>query len=476
MSHNLQFYIDGAWVDPIVPKTLDVIDPSTEQPFAKISVGAKADVDRAVAAAKRAFETFGYGEASARLDLLHRIVAIYKRRSPELALAISREMGAPRAYALDAQVASGLAHLEKMAEVLKGFAFEERRGTSLVVKEPVGVVGMITPWNWPLNQIACKVGPALAAGCTMVLKPSEVAPLDAILFAEILDEAGVPPGVFNLVNGDGPGVGQALATHPDIDMMSFTGSTRAGILVAKAAADTVKRVHQELGGKSANILFPDVDFKEAVTKGVAGCFDNAGQSCDAPTLMFVPREQHDEAAAHAKAAAEAFTVGAPDASGSDLGPVVSEVQFGKIQDLIASGIAEGARLVTGGPGRPEGLGHGYYVRPTVFADVTLDMRIAREEIFGTVLSIVPYDDVDEAVRQANATVYGLASYIQAKDIAKARAVARRMRTGNVHINYPVPDLGVPFGGYRQSGNGREYAEYGLDDFLEIKGVLGYGAA
>ena len=476
MSHNLQFYIDGAWVDPAVQKTLDVIDPSTELPIAKISIGAKPDVDRAVAAAKRAFETFGYSEPAERLALLHRIVAIYQRRSSELALAISREMGAPLPYALDAQVASGLAHLEKMIEVLQHFSFEERRGSSLVVKEPVGVVGMITPWNWPLNQIACKIGPALAAGCTMVLKPSEVAPLDAILLAEILDEAGVPKGVFNLVNGDGPGVGQALATHPDVDMMSFTGSTRAGILVAKAAAETVKRVHQELGGKSANILFPDVDLEEAVTKGVAGCFDNAGQSCDAPTLMFVPRDRHDEAATYAKAAAEAFAVGAPDRPGTDLGPVVSHVQFDKIQDLIASGIAEGARLVTGGTGRPEGLDRGYYVRPTVFADVTLDMRIAREEIFGTVLSIVPYDDVDEAVRQANATVYGLASYLQAKDIGKARAVARRMRTGNVHINYPTPDLGVPFGGYRQSGNGREYAEYGLEDFLEIKGVLGYGAA
>ena len=294
MSHNLQFYIDGAWVDPAVQKTFDVIDPSTELPIAKISIGAKADVDRAVAAAKRAFETFGYSEPAERLALLQRIVAIYQRRSSELALAISREMGAPLPYALDAQVASGLAHLEKMIEVLQHFSFEERRGSSLVVKEPVGVVGMITPWNWPLNQIACKIGPALAAGCTMVLKPSEVAPLDAILLAEILDEAGVPKGVFNLVNGDGPGVGQALATHPDVDMMSFTGSTRAGILVAKAAAETVKRVHQELGGKSANILFPDVDLEEAVTKGVAGCFDNAGQSCDAPTLMFVPRDRHDE--------------------------------------------------------------------------------------------------------------------------------------------------------------------------------------
>ena len=475
MSHNLQFYIDGIWVDPVVPKTLDVVDPSTEEAIAQIAMGSQADVDRAVTAAKRAFETFGYSEPAERLALLRRIVEIYKRRSPDLALAISREMGAPLPYALDAQVASGLAHLEKMIEVLAHFNFEERRGSSLVVKEPVGVVGMITPWNWPLNQIACKIGPALAGGCTMVLKPSEIAPLDAILLAEILDEAGVPKGVFNLVNGDGPGVGQALATHPNVDMMSFTGSTRAGILVAKAAADTVKRVHQELGGKSANILFPDVDLEQAVTKGVAGCFDNAGQSCDAPTLMFVPRDRHDEAASYAKTAAEAFTVGAPDRPGTDLGPVVGHVQFDKIQDLIASGIAEGARLVTGGTGRPEGLDRGYYVRPTVFADVTLDMRIAREEIFGTVLSIVPYDDVDEAVRQANATVYGLASYLQAKDIGKARAVARRMRTGNVHINYPTPDLGVPFGGYRQSGNGREYAEYGLEDFLEIKGVLGYGA-
>ena len=476
MSHDLQFYIDGAWVDPVAPRGLDVVDPSNEEAFARISLGAEADVDRAVAAARRAFDTFGFTAPAERLALLRRIIAIYRRRGPELALAVSREMGAPRPYALDAQVGSGLAHLEKMAEVLERFAFEERKGTSLVVKEPVGVVGLITPWNWPLNQITCKVGPALAAGCTMVLKPSEIAPLDAVIFAEILDEAGVPPGVFNLVNGDGPTVGQALATHPGIDMVSFTGSTRAGILVARAAADTVKRVHQELGGKSANILFPDVDFARAVPKGVAGCFDNAGQSCDAPTLMFVPRDRHDEAAAHAKAAAEAFAVGAPEAPGTDLGPVVSAVQYARIQELIASGIAEGATLVTGGPGRPAGLDRGYYVRPTVFADVKPGMRIAREEIFGPVLSIVPYDDVEQALRQAGDTPYGLASYIQAGDIAEARAAARRMRTGNVHINYPVPDLGVPFGGYRQSGNGREYAEYGLEDFLEIKGILGYEAA
>ena len=475
MNHDLQFYIDGAWVDPIVPNRLDVTDPSTEEAFATISLGAAADVDRAVAAARRAFSSFSRTTASERRDLLRRVAELCRARRHDLAAAISREMGAPRAYALDAQVESGIAHIEKMVEVLGLFRFEERKGTSLVVKEPIGVVGMITPWNWPLNQIACKVAPALAAGCTMVLKPSEVAPLDAILFAEILDEAGVPAGVFNLVNGDGPGVGQALATHAGVDMMSFTGSTRAGILVARAAADTVKRVHQELGGKSANILLPDVDLREAVTKGVAGCFDNAGQSCDAPTLMFVPRALHDAAAAHAKAAAESYRVGPADRDGVDLGPAVSRVQFDKIQDLIRSGIAEGARLVTGGPGRPDGLARGYFVQPTVFADVKPKMRVFKEEIFGTVLSIAPYDDLDAVIEMANATTYGLAAYVQSRDLATARDIARRMRTGNVHINYPTPDLGVPFGGYKQSGNGREYAEYGLDDFLETKGIIGYGA-
>ena len=476
MTHALQFYIDGAWVDPVVPSRFPVIDPSSEDVIADISMGSEADVDRAVAAAKRAFQTFGFTAPAERLALLRRIIDVYKTRMPDLAVAVSREMGAPRPFALSNQVGIGLAHLQKIAEVLEGFAFEERKGTSLVVKEPVGVVGLITPWNWPLNQITCKVGPALAAGCTMVLKPSEIAPLDAVIFAEILDEAGVPAGVFNLVNGDGPTVGQALARHPDVDMMSFTGSTRAGILVAKAAADTVKRVHQELGGKSANILFPDVDLAQAVTKGVAGCFGNSGQSCNAPTRMFVPRDRHDEAAAHAKAAAETFVVGPADAPGTVLGPVVSQVQYDKIQDLIESGIREGATLVTGGSGRPSGVNRGYYVRPTVFADVTPAMRIAREEIFGPVLSIMPYDTVEEAIRQANDTPYGLASYIQAKDIAKARETAVRMRTGNVHINYPAWDAGVPFGGYKQSGNGREYAEYGLEDFLEIKGILGYAAA
>ena len=476
MSHALQFYIDGKWVDPAAPNRVPVIDPSTEDAFAEISLGGQADVDRAVAAARRAFETFGFTSPAERLELLHRVIAVYRTRMTDLASAVSREMGAPRPFALSNQVGVGLAHLQKMADVLAGFAFEHRKGTSLVVKEPIGVVGLITPWNWPLNQITCKVGPALAAGCTMVLKPSEIAPLNAIVFAEILDEAGVPPGVFNLVNGDGPTVGQALARHPDIDMMSFTGSTRAGILVAKTAADSVKRVHQELGGKSANILFPDVDLQQAVSRGVAACFGNSGQSCNAPTRMFVPRERHDEAAAHAKAASETFVVGPADAPGINLGPVVSQVQYDKIQDLIESGIREGATLVAGGGGRPTGVNRGYFVRPTVFADVTPEMRIAREEIFGPVLSIMPYDTVEDAIRQANDTPYGLASYIQAKDAAQAQATARRMRTGNVHINYPAWDAGMPFGGYKQSGNGREYAEYGLEDFLEIKGILGFEAA
>lgn len=476
MSHDLQFYIDGAWVDPVEPRRLDVIDPSTEEAFAEISLGSKADVDKAVAAAKRAFASYGSTSVAERLDLLNRIIDVYKKRSRDLALVVSREMGAPSEFSLEWQVGIGLSHLKKTAEVLRDYPFRQAKGRQMVVREPIGVAGLITPWNWPLNQITCKVGPALAVGCTMVLKPSEVAPLDAIIFAEILEEAGVPKGVFNLVNGDGPTVGQALANHPDVDMMSFTGSTRAGILVAKAAADTVKRVSQELGGKSANILLPDVDFSVAVGKGVAGCFGNSGQSCNAPTRMFVPRDRHDEAASIAKAAAEKFAVGPANAPDVDLGPVVSQIQFDKIQDLIQSGIDEGATLLTGGPGRPAGLNRGYFVRPTVFADVSPDMRISREEIFGPVLSILPYDSVDHAVELANDTVYGLASYIQSRDIENARKVAARMRTGNVHINYPAWDAAMPFGGYKQSGNGREYAEYGLEDFLEIKGIAGYEAA
>ncbi|SNB73833.1 aldehyde dehydrogenase (NAD+) [Arboricoccus pini] len=476
MGHEKEFYIDGSWVDPIVPKLLDVIDPSNEEPVAQISVGGKADVDRAVAAAKAAFPSFSQVSREDRLALLRRILEVYDRRAEDLAQAVSREMGAPLKFAREAQVAIGRGHLAQIIKTLESFAFTEARGSTLVVKEPIGVVGMITPWNWPLNQITCKVGPALAAGCTMVLKPSEIAPLDAIIFAEILDEAGVPKGVFNLVNGDGPTVGEALSHHPDIDMMSFTGSTRAGILVAKGAAETVKRVSQELGGKSANILLPDVDLETAVTKGVAGCFGNSGQSCNAPTRMFVPADLMDKAALIAKQAAETFKVGHPNAGDTVLGPVVSAVQFDKIQGLIQSGIEEGAELVAGGLGRPEGLNRGYYVRPTVFAHVRPEMRISREEIFGPVLSILGYENEEQAIDLANDTPYGLAAYVQSKDLDRARRVASRMRAGNVFINYPAWDSAAPFGGYKQSGNGREYADFGLNEFLEIKGVVGYEAA
>lgn len=469
-----QFYIDGQWVDPFTLSTRDVINPSTGKAFATIAMGSAADVDRAVAAARRAFTDFGFSACSERLALIERILCVYRKRADDLALAISSEMGAPRAFARHSQVGSGEAHLEKLIEVLRDYSFEHRKGTSMVLKEPIGVAGLITPWNWPLNQITCKVGPAIAAGCTMILKPSELAPLSALVFAEILDEAGTPRGVFNLVNGDGPTVGAAISGHPDIDMVSFTGSTSAGIAVAKAAANTVKRVTQELGGKSANILLPDCDLETAVTKGVEGCFGNSGQSCNAPTRMLVPRHFHDEAIAVARRAAAQYVVGPADQQGIVLGPVVSETQFEKIQALIQSGIAEGAILVAGGIGRPEGLGSGYFIRPTVFADVSPKMRIAREEIFGPVLSIMPYETVEEAVTVANDSPYGLATYIQTKDIEAGRHFARRMRSGNVFMNYPDWDTGLPFGGYKQSGNGREYAEYGLEDFLEIKGVAGWG--
>ncbi|MGC9269903.1 aldehyde dehydrogenase family protein [Acidiphilium sp.] len=476
MSHELQFYIDGAWVDPVTPHRFPVIDPATEEAYAEISLGSKADVDKAVAAARRAFERFSRTSRQERIDLLKRILDAYKARYNDVADAISREMGAPKALAMQAQAAIGVGHISQMIKVLEGFAFETMQGTTLIAKEPIGVVGMITPWNWPINQITCKVCPAIAAGCTMVLKPSEIAPMDAIIFAEIMDAAGVPKGVFNLVNGDGPGVGQALSSHPDVDMISFTGSARAGILIAKAAAETIKRVHQELGGKSANILLDDVDLERAVTKGVVDCFQNSGQSCNAPTRMLVPEKLKDQAIAYAKAAAATQKVGAPDAEGTVLGPVVSQVQYDKIQGLIQSGIEEGATLVAGGLGRPDGLNRGYYVRPTVFADVTPAMRIAREEIFGPVLAIMTYKDDEDAIAEANATVYGLASYVQSGDRKRAQAVAARMRSGNVYINYPPGDLNAPFGGYKQSGNGREWGQWGLEEFLEIKGIVGYAAA
>ncbi len=476
MSHNMQFYIDGAWVDPVTPHAFDVIDPATEEAYTQISLGSKADVDKAVKAARKAFETFSQTNKEYRLDLLKKILAAYKARYNDVAAAITQEMGAPTALSQQAQAAIGVGHISQMIAVLEKFEFDHMQGTTLITKEPIGVVGMITPWNWPINQITCKVCPAIAAGCTMVLKPSEISPIDAIIFAEVMHEAGVPKGVFNLVNGDGPGVGTALSEHPDIDMISFTGSARAGILIAQAAAPTIKRVHQELGGKSANILLDDVDIKRAVRKGVTDCFQNSGQSCNAPTRMFVPAAMNDEAIAVAKAAAESIKVGPPTAEGVAMGPVVSEVQYNKIQGLIQSGIDEGATLVTGGTGRPEGLNRGFYVRPTVFANVTPEMKIAKEEIFGPVLSILTYKTDEEVIAEANNTVYGLASYVQSADRARAQKVARQMRSGNVYINYPPGDMNAPFGGYKQSGNGREWGQWGLEEFLEIKGIVGYEAA
>ena len=476
MSNNLKFYIDGAWVDPVKRATLDVINPATEEAYTKISVGTAADVDRAVAAARRAFPAFSQSSKAERLRLLRKILAIYNERYEDVARAISDEMGAPMAWAREAQTFAGQTHMEATIKALENFTFEDQRGGTRIVKEGIGVVGLITPWNWPLNQIVCKVAPAIAAGCTMVLKPSEIAPVSGIVFTEIMHAAGLPAGVYNMVNGDGPSVGQVMAGHPGIDMMSFTGSTRAGIIVAKTAADTVKRVAQELGGKSANIILPDADFDLAVRKGVEGCFGNSGQSCDAPTRMLVPRGMHDKALAVAKQAAEGHKVGDPKAEGTVLGPVVSELQFNKIQRLIETGIKEGATLVTGGTGRPEGLNRGYYVRPTVFGNVRPDMTIAREEIFGPVLSIIPYENEDQAVDIANDTVYGLAGYVQSKDVAHARKVARRIRAGQININYPDWDTFAPFGGYKQSGNGREYADWAIHDFLEVKGIIGYGEA
>jgi aldehyde dehydrogenase (NAD+) len=473
MSDFTKFYINGEWVAPVEPRPFDVINPATEEKVATINLGSARDVDRAVAAAKAAFPAYARTTKEERLALLQRITDAYKARAEELAQTITKEMGAPAWLASRAQVPVGLAHLTQMLAVLKDFSFESLRGKTLVVHEPVGVCGFITPWNWPLNQIACKVVPALAAGCTMVLKPSEYTPLDAVIFAEILDAAGVPKGVFNLVNGDGSGVGQALAAHRDIDMVSFTGSTRAGIAVAETAADTVKRVHQELGGKSANIVLPDADLQKAVAGGVQACFLNSGQSCDAPTRMFVQAKQHDDALAIAKAAAEATKAGDPTVKGVSIGPVVNETQFRKIQRLIEAGIAEGATLAAGGPGRPEGINRGYFVRPTVFGRVKPEMTIAREEIFGPVLSILPYDSEEQAIRMANDTPYGLSGYVQSGDLEHARRVAAHLRTGQVRLNGAGPDFAAPFGGYKQSGNGREWGEFGLDEFLETKAVIGY---
>ncbi|WP_105429179.1 aldehyde dehydrogenase family protein [Neorhizobium sp. T6_25] len=474
MSNHLKFFIDGVWVEPVIPVALDVIDPSTEEAYTRIALGSKADVDKAVAAARAAFASFSQWSKEERLALLRRILAEYEKRYEDIAQAVSQEMGAPIAFARDAQAAAGQGHLKATIEAFEAYEFTETRGTTTILKEPIGVCALITPWNWPLNQIVCKVAPAIAAGCTMVLKPSEIAPISGIIFAEVMEAAGTPKGVFNLVNGTGPDVGQVMAGHPDVDMVSFTGSTRAGVIVAKTAADTVKRVAQELGGKSPNIILADAEFEKAVADGVTACFANSGQSCDAPTRMLVPARRHDEALQVAKAAAEKLKTGDPHADGIDLGPVVSQVQFDKIQRLIEAGITEGATLVTGGPGRPENLNRGYYIRPTVFGNVTNDMTIAREEIFGPVLSILPYETEEQAIEIANDTLYGLAAYVQSGDLVHARKVAARLRAGSVFINYPEWDLFAPFGGFKQSGNGREYADWAIHDFLEIKGIVGYG--
>ena len=475
MSNRLKFYINGEWVAPSTSETLDVINPATEQSAGQIAMGGVADVDAAVAAAKAAFPSYSQTTKAERMELLAAIIAKYQERMGDIAAVITEEMGAPSALANAAQALSALGHFMTTLKVLENFEFEEDLGSSHVVKEPAGVCGLITPWNWPLNQIACKVAPALAAGCTMVLKPSEVAPFNALLFTEVLDAAGVPAGVFNLVNGDGATVGSRISSHPDVDMVSFTGSTRAGIEVAKNAAPTVKRVAQELGGKSANIILDDADFAKSISRDVFGMCMNSGQSCNAPTRMLVPNARMDEAAAIAKAAAENVKVGDPTAEGTVIGPVVSGVQFDKIQNLIQKGIDEGAKLEIGGTGRPEGLNAGYYVKPTVFSHVTNDMTIAQEEIFGPVLSLIGYEDDEDAVRIANETLYGLSGYISG-DPERAKKIARLIRTGNVHLNGAPVDNNAPFGGYKQSGNGREWGQHGFEEFLEVKAIMGYNAA
>lgn len=476
MREMLNFYIDGQWVEPEKARPLDVVNPATEEVCGRISMGGVADVDKAVAAAKRALPAFAASSREERIALLERIVEEFSKRHDDVAKAIMEEMGAPWKLAKFAQAASGPQHFQAAIEALKDFEFETQHGTTQIVKEPIGVCALITPWNWPMNQVAVKVAPAMAAGCTMVLKPSELAPFDAMILADVMHDAGVPKGVFNLVNGDGPTVGVALSSHPDVAMVSFTGSTRAGVAVAQNAAPTVKRVAQELGGKSANIILDDADFDKAVARGVSACFDNSGQSCNAPTRMLVPQERLDDAVAIAKKRAESTTTGDPQDEGTRMGPVVSQVQWDKIQRLIKAGIDEGATLVTGGPGKPDGLDKGFFVKPTIFSDVTNEMTIAREEIFGPVLCIIPYQDEDDAVRIANDTPYGLSGYVSSADADRARRVASRLQTGMVHINYASLDSLAPFGGYKQSGNGREWGPHGIDEFLEVKSVYGFREA
>lgn len=476
MRDYTKFYINGSWVEPSENNTLAVENPATLEQCATIAIGNDADVDNAVAAAKAAFETFSQTSVEERAALLDKIAGIYMARIGEIAEAIREEMGAPISLASTAQAYAGLAHITEAAKVLRNFSFSEDLGAHRVVKEPIGVCGLITPWNWPMNQVTCKVAPALAVGCTMVLKPSEVAPLSSYIFTEIMHEAGVPAGVYNMVNGDGPGVGTALSKHPDVDMMSFTGSTRAGSLVAQNAAPTVKRVTQELGGKSPNIILDDADLEKAVTGGVLHMYNNTGQSCNAPSRMLVPRSRLAEAEQIAAAVSQSVVVGDTASKDTTMGPVVSKVQWDKIQVLIQKGIDEGAKLVCGGTGLPDGVETGHYVKPTVFSEANNEMTIAREEIFGPVLTMIPYDSEEEAIRIANDTPYGLAGYVQSGDMDHARAVAAKIRAGNIHINGASGGPDIPFGGYKQSGNGREWGAHGFTDYLEIKAIEGYTAA
>jgi aldehyde dehydrogenase (NAD+) len=472
-NHHQQFYIDGVWVDPVGTSTHNVVNPATELVVTTVALGNVDDADQAVSAARRAFPSFSMTTRDERLDLLDAIIAAYQQRSRDLEDAVTTEMGAPVTLARSAHVPAGLGQFLQARKALATFVFEARDNTTAILHEPAGVCTLITPWNWPLLLISAKVAPALAAGCTMVLKPSEFAPLSALVLTEILETAGVPAGVFNLVNGTGPVVGARLASHPDVDMVSFTGSTRAGVEVAQLAAPTVKRVHQELGGKSANILLPDADLSAAVTKAVGDVCENSGQSCDVGSRVLVPRDRLAEAESLAAAAAAAIVVGSPDEEGTDVGPVASRPQYEKVQRLLDEAVADGARVIAGGPGRPDGVEVGYYVRPTVLSGVTNQMNIAREEIFGPVLTLIPYDDEAHAVQIANDTPYGLSGYVSSPDLEKARSIARQIRTGMMHVNGASLDGRSPFGGFKSSGNGREYGEYGLRDFMEVKSVFGY---
>ena len=469
---KLDFYINGTWVKPSGVETLDVINPASEEKVTKISLGDETHVNEAVTAARKAFETYSQSPVEQRIDLLTTIREIYKRRLDDVADAIQTEMGAPTYLAKGAQAMVGLGHLKAAIRSLTNHNFEYEHGNFIIRHEPIGVCGLITPWNWPVNQVVSKLAPCLAAGCTAILKPSEIAPLSSMVIAEILDEAKVPAGVFNLVNGMGPVVGEAMSAHPDIDMMSFTGSTRGGVAVAKASADSVKRVSQELGGKSANIILDDASFEKSIQAGVDSCMSNTGQSCNAPTRMLVPESRKDDAYAIAKDAAQKVIAGDPKNDSTTIGPLVSDVQFKKVQNLIQKGIDEGAKLLIGGTGKPNGLEKGYYAKPTVFAEVKNNMTIAKEEIFGPVLSMITYENIDDAVAIANDTDYGLAAYVSGEDKGTLTSIARRLRAGQIHVNYGSGGADAPFGGYKQSGNGREKAEWGLEEFLEVKAIMG----